>query len=212
MYLATYCRIDITRNLPRFFDRCTEEHVQAAMRVLRYLKSCPSLGITYKSGSRERTMVFSDADFASDATDRKSTSGTLICRQGAPVVWHSTKQSNVAQSSTESEFVSASESLKAALWIKELLTELEINDPITIYMDSQSAISLIRQPQYYRRTKHIEIKYLAIRDHYEKGDVNIEYVSTHSMRSDFLTKPCKKPTFQKQKQLAALETWEQRQV
>lgn len=135
MYLACGTRIDIafvTAYLCRYLDKCTPEHMAIGKRVLRYLKSCPSLGITYKSNSPEKTLVFSDADHASDPEDRKSTSGTLIMRQSGPVVWHTTKQSNIALSSTESEFYSAAESVKAAMWMTKLLGELDIHEKLLI--------------------------------------------------------------------------------
>lgn len=210
MYLACGSRIDIsfvTAYLCRYLDKCTPEHLAIGMRVLRYLKSCPSHGITYRSNSKEKTLVFSDADHASDPEDRKSTSGTLIMRQSGPVVWHSTKQSNIAISSCESEFYSASESVKAAMWMTKLLGELDIHEKLTIHLDNQAAISLIKQPQFYRRSKHIEIRYMFVRQYYEEGKYDVTYTPTTEQRSDWLTKPTVKSVFLKQRTLSGLESW-----
>ena len=210
MYLATGCRPDIafvTAYLSRYLDKCTQEHMELGKRVLRYLKSCPSLGITYKSDSPEKTVVFSDADHGSDPEDRKSTSGTLIMRNGGPIVWHTTKQSNIAVSSCESELYSASESLKAALWFKKLLGELGIHEKPNIQIDNQACLTLIKNPTFYRRTKHIELKFFFIRDHYDKGEIDVSFVPSEDQRADWLTKPLNKTVFLKQRALSGLEQW-----
>lgn len=208
LYLATCTRFDIAfavSYLARYFDKCTSEHWIAAKRILKYLKQNPSIGITYKSKLHEPTQVFSDSDFGNDNETRKSVSGVLVRRQGGAVIWSSTRQSNVAQSSCEAEFYSASEALKCLLWIKKLLTELEIQEKIAIQIDNQAAIKLIKNPQFYRRTKHIEIKYLFIRDHFEKGDIDVKFVPTDKQQADILTKATNKSVFLKLRNLTGLE-------
>ena len=214
MYLATGSRIDIafiTAYLCRYLDKCTPEHLAIGMRVLRYLKLNPSLGITYKRNSTEKTLVFSDADHASDPEDRKSTTGSLIMRQSGPVIWHSTKQSNISISSCESEFYGAAETMKAAMWMTKLLTELGIQEKLTIQMDNQSAIAIIKQPQHYRRTKHIEIRYMFVKQGYAEGKFELTYVETLKQRADWLTKPLNRSIFLKQRELSGLESWKDKE-
>lgn len=212
LFAACGTRADIAfcvSYLSRFLDRCTPEHIQAAYRVLRYLKSCPSLGITYRSEPEQGIQVYSDADWASDPEKRKSTSGTLIIRNDGPVIWQTIKQSNISLSSCEAEFIAASETAKAVKWLTKLLSELGIEEKITMKMDSTSAIALIKSTQSYRRSKHIEIKYHFVREMYENKEIDIEHVSSEELKSDFLTKPLVPAKFLKQRELSGLQTWKQ---
>ena len=197
----------ITSYLCRYFDKSSPELVEIARRVLRYLKGTRTLGITYLSNSPETTVAFSDADHGSDPEDRISVSGTLIMRQSGPVIWHSTKQSNISLSSMESEFYACSETLKSVSWLNKLLSELNIHEKITIFMDSQSAIAIIKNPALYRRSKHIELKHCYVKEAYQKGKINIEFVPTLSQRADGLTKPLTKPTLLEQRKLINLQSW-----
>lgn len=166
-----------------------------------------ALGITYQSNSGEKTVAFSDADHGSDPEDRISVSGSLIMRQSGPIIWHSTKQSAIAISSMESEFYACSDTLKSVGWLNKLLSELGIPEKITIFMDSQSAIAIIKNPALYLRSKHIELKYCHAKEAYLKGKINIEFVATQDQRADGLTKPLNNTILPKQRRLLNLQTW-----
>ena len=211
LFLSCGTRPDIcfaTAYLSRFLDRCTEEHWEAGIRVLKYIKGCPNLGIKFKSNSKEGTMVYSDADFASDS-DRKSTSGTLITRQEAPIIWRTSKQSTVATSSAESELIAAAETLKLSMWLTNFLKELKIEELHCMFIDNLACISLIKKQAAYKRVKHIEISCYMIRDRYQKGLIKIQHCPSKELKSDFLTKPSRSVgLFQKQRTLAGLEKWQ----
>jgi hypothetical protein len=196
-----------TAYLSRFLDKCTPAHLEAGKRVLRYLRGCPNLGITYKGGKKEKTLVFSDADHGSDGSDRKSTSGSLIVRQSGAIIWSCVKQSSVAQSSCEAEFYAAAETAKAALWLNKLLEELDEKEKLIIGMDNQAAMALIKQNQFYRRTKHIELKFYFLKDLYDRGEINVEYVPRELQRADWLTKPTNRTVFLRLRELSGLSAW-----
>jgi hypothetical protein len=210
LYLATMTRIDIAftvNRLSKYLDKCTKKRWREAQRVLQYLVRYKSLGITFKGGQKIPTEVYSDSDFAADIATRKSVSGTLIMRQGGGVHWTSTTQTVVAQSSTEAELYSASHALRGSLWMTKLLGELGIQEKHTIYIDNMSCIRIIKNPVFHRRSKHISLKELMIRDHYEKQEIDIEHLSTVYQKADLLTKVLTGPRLAELRKLIGLETW-----
>lgn len=198
MYLTICTRPDIAFSigyLSRFLDSPTEPMWQAALKILRYLKNTDQIGILYKRTSSVPLQVFSDSDFASDPKTRKSTTGSLIKRQEGPIIWQSNKQSTVALSSTEAEFISASETIRSVIWVQQLLAEVGYDEKPTLFIDNLAALNIIKNPTSHRRTKHIDVKYFFIRNHVEKGRVSVEYVPTEDQEADILTKPLSKTIF-----------------
>lgn len=87
--------------------------------------------------------------------------------------------------------------VKESIWIKKILYDLGYPcKPIQIHIDNQSAIKLVRNPEFHCRTKHIDIKYHFIREKYNNGDINVIYVSTHNQLADLFTKPLPKEKFE----------------
>lgn len=133
--------------------------------------------------------MFSDADLAGDPDDRKSTSGLTIIVSGAPVIYASRKQTVVAQSTAEAEFLAANEATKELIWLTNLLRELNIEyEQPTLFVDNKSAIKIIKNNEIHRRSKHIEIKFHYIRSKYKEGAFNIAHVDSENQLADVLTK------------------------
>ena len=109
----------------------------------------------------DQCVGFSNADWGGDQTDRKSMSGYLFCISGGSVSWRNKKQSCVALSTTEAEYVALAAATQEALWMRQLISEMKAEHPksIMIHEDNQSAISMTRNPQFHGRSKHISIKY-----------------------------------------------------
>ncbi|WVZ81189.1 hypothetical protein U9M48_028600 [Paspalum notatum var. saurae] len=128
-------------------------HRQAVKRIFRYLKFTPELGLWYSLGSSLSLRGFSDADYAGCWIDRKSTSGTCQLLGTSLVSWSSRKQGSVSLSTTEAEF-----------------------GRIPLLVDSTSAISVAKNPVLHSRTKHIDVRFHFLRDHYEKGDIDLVHV------------------------------------
>lgn len=168
----------------------SQTHWKLAKHVLKYLKATPTLGITY---NRENGVVkpeaYSDADFANDP-DSKSISGVIIKLAGAPVIWKSQKQSIVGLSTTEVEYIAATEACKSLIWLLELLEEMghQVPTPISLYIDNQSAIKILESATSHQRTKHIRVRFHFIRDLIEEGKVIPTYLNTKEQVSDLLTK------------------------
>ena len=191
MYLATCTRPDIAYAvgmLARFSSKPNRSHWTAAKRVLRYLKGTNDLGILYKGDSGMQG--YSDADWAGDTDDRKSTSGYMFLIAGGPVSWKSRKQNTVALSTAEAEYVALSTATQECMWMQKLLSELgnPPDGPTTILEDNQSSIAMARNPQFHGRAKHIDIKHHFVREQVTNGSIALQYCPTNDMLADILTK------------------------
>jgi hypothetical protein len=173
------------------FQSCPKEsHLIAVKRIFRYLLGTIDLGLWYPKSNSFDLISYTDADFAGCKIDRKSTSGTCHFLGHSLVSWFSKKQNSVALSTAEAEYVAVGSCCAQSLYIKQQLEDFKILfDHIPIRCDNTSAISLSKNPIQHSRTKHIEIRYHFIRDHVQKGDIELEFVSTDSQWADILTKP-----------------------
>lgn len=116
-----------------------------------------------------------------------------------PISWCSQKQKTVALSTTESEYIAASESIKELIWLQLLFEEmfLSSDDIPILFSDNQSAIKLIKNPEFHKRTKHIDIKYHFIREKFSNGFFELQYVPTTDQVADILTKPLARDKFER---------------
>ena len=117
----------------------------------------------------------------------------MFCLNGGTVSWKSSKQSTVADSITEAEYITASDAAKEAVWIKKFITDLEvvpsITNPVDVYCDNNGAIAQAKEPRSHQRFKHILRRYHLIREIIERGDVKICRVPTDDNVVDPLTNP-----------------------
>jgi hypothetical protein len=141
---------------------------------------------------------YSDADWAGDIDTRRSTSGYVFLLNGGCISWRSKKQRTVALSSTEAEYMALSEATQEAVWLKAFMRELgeDAGDgALTVYEDNQGAIALAKNPEFHKRTKHIDIRYHFVREKVEDGQVMLQYCPTQDMLADLMTKPISAPQF-----------------
>jgi ribonuclease HI len=172
----------------------TEESILAAKRVMRYLAGTRDLGLEWvRDPKRDRVTLigYSDADWAGDTESRRSTTGVVFMVAGAAVVWYSVKQPNVACSSTEAEYIAASEACRDNYWLRILLAEINQAQPAStrLYMDNQTSIRLALEEGNQGRRKHIDVKHHYIRDQVAEEYVLLEWVPTTEQLADILTKP-----------------------
>jgi len=191
LYLVLITRLDIVHSVAKLAQRCSEpqEHELAAKRILRYLKGTSGLQLHYaRSGMPVHCYV--DGYWAGDSIDRKSFSGWAFFMAGAACSWESKKQSIIALSRTEAEYVALSTSTKEAAYDQKIISEMGYKTASTlmIYSDNQGAQCLAKNAIFHARSKHIDIKYHYIRDLYKKNIIDIEYVATEDIISDVLTK------------------------
>jgi hypothetical protein len=155
-------------------------HRQAVKRIFRYLHHTPDFGLWYSASFSLALHGFSDTDFAGCRLDRKSTSGTCQFLGSSLVSWSSRKQSSVAQSTTEAEYVAAASCCSQLLWITDTMSDFgEEYTHVPLQCESTSAISVAKNPVLHSKTKHIEVSYHFLRDNVEKGKIALIHV-THT--------------------------------
>ncbi|GKC84060.1 hypothetical protein Tco_1139777, partial [Tanacetum coccineum] len=140
--------------------------------------------------------AFSDSDYAGAAGDRKSTTGRCQYLGRRLISWQCKKQTIVATSSCEAEYVAAASCCGQVLWIQNQLLDYGFNFMNTkIFIDNQSTISIVKNPVFHQRTKHIEIRHHFIRDAYEKRLIEVDKIPTERNVADLLTKKFDGPRF-----------------
>ncbi|GJW14925.1 putative ribonuclease H-like domain-containing protein [Tanacetum coccineum] len=191
MYL-TACRPDI------MFDVCAcasfqvtpkVSHLHAVKRIFRYLKGQPKLGLWYPRDSPFDLEAFSDSDYAGASLDRKSTTGGCQFLGKRLISWQCKKQTIVANSTTEAEYVAAANCCRQVLWIQNQMLDYGFNFMNTkIHIDNESTICIVKNPSFYSKTKQIEIRHHFIRDSYEKRHIQVIKIHTDHNVADLLTK------------------------
>lgn len=201
MHLATVSRPDISfavSLVSRFLNSYNETHWNAVKKIFKYLKETKEYGIYYiQSSDPNIVMGYSDADFANDPNTRRSVTGYVFIKNGGAVTWACQKQQTVALSTTEAEFMAACAATKEVMWIKQLLSDIgEFNQKsVCLNLDNQSAISVIKNNNFHKRCKHIDIKFHFIKEKYYDKVIELNYVCSDEQYADIFTKPLSKVKF-----------------
>jgi len=201
MYIAVTTRPDISHAvsvLSRILDKPSNLSWRAAKRVLRYLSGTRTVGLNFTKGDPE-LQGYSDADWGGDIESRRSTSGFVALFGGNPVSWFSKKQSCVALSTMEAEYYAASagaQELVNLLGIISVFCESD-KSKACLSVDNASAIALVKTFQNSKRGKHIDIRAHFIKDLYQKGIIDVKYVSSCDNLADMFTKSLSKERFVK---------------
>ncbi|GJX16284.1 hypothetical protein Tco_0217116 [Tanacetum coccineum] len=171
-------------------------HLEAVKCIFRYIKGTTHLGLWYPKGSSIETIVYTDSDHAGDYVDCKSTSGVCMFMGCCLTSWFLKKQTALAISTIEAEYVSVGKTCKQALWMKQALTDYGVRlDDIPIMCDNKGAIDLSKNPVQHSRTKYIEIRHPFLRDNVQKRNISIKKVTSEDNIADILTKPLKREPF-----------------
>lgn len=194
MYLTNCTRPDIAyavNKLSRFTCNPNKDHWKALIRVLRYLKYTLSHGLFY---SRYPTVLegYTDANWISDTQDSKSTSGYVFTIGGGAVSWKSSRQTCIARSTMESEFIALDKAGEEAEWLRNFLEDIPCwNKPVpavTIHCDSTSAIARAQNSMYNGKSRHIRRRHNTIRQLISNGIISIDHVRSKENLADPLTK------------------------
>jgi len=211
MYLMIGTRPDIAYSvckLARFCEIPKWKHWLAVKRVLRYVHGTSNMGLLYDLKEGTGVYGYSDSDWAGDVGDRKSTSAYVFMMSNAAISWCSRKQSIVATSSCEAEYVALSMTCKEAVWLKRLLSDIPIQCDLTkgmrVFTDSQSAMKLGTNESINRRNKHIDITHHYVREVTSNGEVTLLYVPTSEMVADMLNKPLGRVKFEKLRRMCGV--------
>ena len=145
------------------------------------------------SSNESEVIGYSDSDFAGCIDTRKSTFGYLFMFAQGAISWKSAKQTIVSSSSTmEAEFVACFEATIHALWLRNFISGLAVVDtiskPLKIYCDNSAAVFFSKNDKYSKGAKHIDLKYLVVKDEVQKQRVSIMHIRTELMIANPLTK------------------------
>ncbi|KAB2601163.1 hypothetical protein D8674_002168 [Pyrus ussuriensis x Pyrus communis] len=195
----TFTRPDIAfsvHQVCQFMQNPMVSHFTAVKRILRYLKGTMQFGISYTKGDLQ-LKAFSDADWAGDPNDRRSTTGLVVFLGNSPISWSSKKQQTVSRSSTEAEYRALSFTSAKLDWIKQLLVFLHIPLPSVpvLFCDNLSAIALSFNPVQHQKTKHIEVDVHFVRERVSQKQLSVQFVSSQEQFADILTKGLSGPLF-----------------
>ena len=191
MYAMICTRPDIAHAVgvvSRFMSKPGEEHWRAVKWILRYLQNTLDIGLCF---TQEAVVLegYCDSDLGGDLDTSRSTSGYIFCIGGTTVSWRSKLQGHVSLSTTEAEYVAATEATKEKIWLENLLTKLGfVQKKSVLHCDSQSAIYLAKNPKFHSKSKHIRHKYHFIRELIEKGELELRKISGDQNAADMLTK------------------------
>jgi hypothetical protein len=153
-------------------------HLVATKNVMRYLKGTLDYGLFYTGYHEFRLISYTNLDWDRSVSDRKSTSVFCFSLGSTMTSWKSRKQSSIALSTIEAEYIAACFASCEAIWLRELLIDLfdmEMEETI-ILCDNQSCIKMTENPVFHDKSKHIEIWYHYIRDMVQRGAIKIQYV------------------------------------
>ena len=173
-------------------------HCNALRRILKYLAGTLDLGFSFSGNNHPLSLsAYSDVDFAMDLDDRKSRSEYILFVNHGPVFWASHKQASCASSTTEAEYLAASTATKEIIWHRRLLTSLgkAPTSPTPLFTDNQSALRLIKNPEFHCRTKHIDVQYHVIREAFLANRLLPFFISSHDQLADIFTKALSKENF-----------------
>jgi hypothetical protein len=191
MYAAMGTRPDIAfavSTVSQFSQNPGWAHWEAMKWIFRYLQGTKRLELVY-GGDKRGLVGYVDADGALQK-HRWAISGYVFMIDGGAVSWSSKKQELVTLSTTEAKYVAATHAAKEVMWLRRLISEVSgpLEEPTTLFSDSQSAIALTKDGHYHARTKHIDIRYHFIWYIIEAGHIKLIYCPTHEMTADVLTK------------------------
>jgi len=168
------------------------EHWKTAKKVLRYLQGTKNHMLTYRKSDHLEVIGYTDSDFFGCVNTRKSTFGYVYLLAEGAISWKSVKQSVIAASTMEAEFMACFEATVQANWLRNFISGLgvvgSISKPLKIYCDNSAAVFFSKNDKYSKGAKHMELKYFVVKEEVQKRKVSIEHISTDLMIVDPLTK------------------------
>jgi hypothetical protein len=209
-YLEKTTRSDIsyiTHQCARFTSNPKKEHGQAIRWLGRYLKATKEKGTILKPNAEKGLELFVDADFSGNWDQReswdrdtaRSRHGYIVKYNDCPLLWKSQMQTEIALSSTESEYTGMSYGLREVIPIMEILKEMKaMQFPVTkgipkvhcrVFEDNSGALEMATTHKYRPRTKHLNVKLHHFRDYVTRGEISIHPIDSTLQQADYLTKP-----------------------
>ena len=197
-YLIKHSRPDIanaTCELSKVLDGATKAANREFHRVIKYVLDTKSMGLKikltlFKKNEPWDLVCFSDSDYASDPDTRRSVGGFVLYVRGVPLSWRSKSQRTVTLSSSEAEWIAASEAVKEVMFVYQLIkgVGIKVSLPIVVRVDNVGAIFMSKNITTTGRTKHVDVRFKYVNEYVEEGIVKIVFVRSNENDSDIFTK------------------------
>lgn len=167
--------MQVVGQVARFQAAPKESHIIIVKRTLRYLKGTTDYGLQYPKGNNLIIQAFTDADWVGSVDDHKSTHGATFYLGGCLISWLSKRQASISLSTTKAEYIATATCCTQVLWMKQTLQHLQVqfNEPIPIFCNNNSSISISKNPIMHSKTKHIPIKYHFVREQFAEKNTNL---------------------------------------
>jgi len=176
-------------------------HLEAAKHILCYLKGTQDFSLVLGRQGRDYVDIvgWTDSDWAGNVDSRHSVGGFVFDVAGGCISWSSKKQVSVATSSMEAEYVASANATKETVWLRTLLKKAGYpqSQATIMHADNQDAIALAQNPTSHSRAKYIDICFHFIRECIKRNEIKLQYISTHQMVADILTKALPREAFEK---------------
>ena len=216
MYATVATRADIAfavSVVTQFMSKPSSMHWVMVKSILRYLKG--TLDVKLCLGGMALTLKgYCDADWGGDVNSRRSTMGYVFFLGQGAISWSSKRQPTIALSTTEAEYMAASQSVKEAIWFRELMADVGcVQERATmIICDNQGCIALAKNPKHHSRTKHIDVQHHFIREKVEEEVIELRYCPTQEMVADVLTKALTRDKHEAMRRAMRLEAFDYSKV
>ena len=214
LHLSKWTRPDLSYAVnfcARAMSKPTNSDWVNVKRILRYIKGTTQRSIHFLPQASPCLTGYSDSDYANCPKTRKSISGFVFLLGTSPISWKSSKQEIVATSTLEAEYIAGHLASQEALFLgkilKDFLGPLSFPvqfSPVTLRMDNQGALAITHDPAFHKRTKHIYVKYHALRERQQRGIIAVEYVSGKDNPADLFTKPLAAPSYRQMSYMSSI--------
>lgn len=183
--------------LSQFMQCPRQDHFDAAIRVLRYIKGHPGQGLMLRADCNLQLYAYCDSDWASCPISRRSVSGYFVMLGQSPISWKTKKQSTVSRSSAEAEYRAMAHACAEVKWLRVLLSSLGVHhrQPIRLSCDNQASIHIASNPVFHERSKHIDIDCHFVRELLLRGVISMAHIGTKFQLADLFTKALGVPAF-----------------
>jgi len=185
----------------RYQSDLGESHWTAVKNILKYLRRTRNVLLVYGGEEELVVMGYTDTSFQTDKDDSKPQSGYMFTINGGAVSWKSSKRETVADSTTEAEYIAASEAAKEGVWIRKFLIEFGVfpsaSSPLDLNCDNSGAIAQAKEPRNHQKSKHVMRRFHLIGEFIDRGEIKICKIHTDLNISDPLTKPLPQPKYER---------------